>query len=224
LDKGLKPALKFLAYLAAKAIFLPIALVFFRTSVKNRHRLPRTGGFLLAANHFSFADPLILGAVLRRRLWFVMAEDQFEKPIVKTFSRLMDVVPVRAGAAFRLGPIRKCLTLLKHGRAVAIFPEGQRSKTGGLLPAMPGLGVMASRSGAAVVPTAIVGTREAYPVGRRFPRPGRVRIYLGEPIRDLKGVDPETVSQRVMEAIARLLEDNGHADYVAGYAATADPR
>jgi 1-acyl-sn-glycerol-3-phosphate acyltransferase len=222
LDKGLKATMKFLAYLAAKAIFLPIALIYFRTGVKGRHRLPGSGGFLLAANHFSFADPLILGAVLKRRLWFVMAEDQFEKPIVKTFSRLMDVVPVRAGAAFRLGPIRKCLTLLKQGRAVAIFPEGQRSKTGGLLPAMPGLGVMASRSGAAVVPAAIVGTREAYPAGRRFPRPGKVRIYLGEPLRDLRGMDPDEVTQRVMEAIARLLKDNGHPDYVVGYKAAAD--
>ncbi len=92
--------------------------------------MPARGGFLLAANHFSFADPVILGSMLPRRLWFVMAEDQFEKPLLKSFSRLMDVIPVQAGAAFRLGPIRKCLSVLKAGRVVAIFPEGRRSSEG----------------------------------------------------------------------------------------------
>lgn len=205
---------KKISYLFAKVVFGGLALVYFRVGVRDGKNIPKEGGFLLAANHFSFVDPLILGAFLRRRLWFIMAEDQFEKPIVHAFSRLMDVIPVKAGAAFKLAPIRKALKLLKQDHAVAIFPEGQRSSTGRLLPPQPGLGVLATRGNVPVIPVAIAGTREVYPVGRRFPRPGRVTLYVGEPLEDLAGLDPEEIGQRAMAAIADLLRAHGHSDYV----------
>jgi 1-acyl-sn-glycerol-3-phosphate acyltransferase len=61
---------------------------------------------------------------------------------------------------------------------------------------------------------AITGTREAYPVGQRFPRPGKVRLYVGKPLTDLARLSPEELAERVMEAIADLLETHGHADYL----------
>jgi 1-acyl-sn-glycerol-3-phosphate acyltransferase len=212
--KRLKSFLKTLSYLFAKAVCYPILLLYFRVTVRGRKNMPARGGFLLAANHFSFADPVILGSMLPRRLWFVMAEDQFEKPIIRSFSRLMDVIPVKAGASFRLGPIRKCLSVLKNGRVVAIFPEGRRSPKGTLLPPMPGVGVLASRAGVPVVPVAIVGTREAYPPGRIFPRPGKVTLLVGEPLAHLASVSPDEVAQKAMDAIAALLVAHGYEDYV----------
>lgn len=211
--KRLKSFLKTLSYLFAKAVSYPILLLYFRVTVRGRRNMPARGGFLLAANHFSFADPVILGSMLPRRLWFVMAEDQFEKPLLKSFSRLMDVIPVQAGAAFRLGPIRKCLSVLKEGRVVAIFPEGRRSQ-GTLLPPMPGVGVLASRARVPVVPVAIVGTREAYPPGRLFPRPGKVTLLVGEPQAHLASASPDEVARRAMDAIAALLVAYGYEDYV----------
>jgi len=192
---------KKISYLFAKIVFGTFALAYFRVGVRGGKNIPKEGGFLLAANHFSFVDPLILGAFLRRRLWFIMAEDQFEKPIVH---------------AFRLAPIRRSLTLLKHGKAVAIFPEGQRSGTGRLLPPQSGLGVLAARGHVPVVPVAIVGTREVYPVGRRFPKPGRVTLYVGAPLMDIAGLEPEAIAVEAMEAIADLLRAHGHSDYVDG--------
>lgn len=212
--KRLKSLLKTLSYLFARVVSYPILLLYFRVTVRGRKNMPARGGFLLAANHFSFADPVILGSMLPRRLWFVMAEDQFEKPLLKSFSRLMDVIPVQAGASFRLGPIRKCLSVLKEGRVVAIFPEGRRSPKGTLLPPMPGVGVLASRAHVPVVPVAIVGTREAYPPGRIFPRPRKVTLLVGEPLAHLASVSPEEVAQRAMDAIATLLKENGFGDYV----------
>lgn len=213
-EKGYKAALKFVAYAFAKVVAGTILLLYFRVSVKDGGRLPKRGGALVAANHFSFSDPLILGSFLRRRLWFVMAEDQFAKPGVHLFSRLMDVVPVKAGVGFQLGSVRRCLTTLKHGHCVAIFPEGQRSRTGVLLPPMPGLGVLAARSGVPVVPVAIAGTREAYPPGVRLPRPRKVRLFVGEPLALRDGESPEDLATRTMDAIAALLTTNGFADYV----------
>lgn len=209
-----KGALKAVSYVFAKVLFTLLFFPYFRVTVRHGGRVPRRGGFLLAANHFSYVDPLILGCFMPRRLWFVMAEDQFEKPILHAFSRMMDVVPVKAGAAFRLAPIRKCLTLLKHGSAVAIFPEGQRSTTGTLLPPQPGLGVLATRSRVPVLPVAIVGTREAFPVGTAFPRPLKVSIFVGEPIHFEASVAPEAITAKAMEAIAALLKEHGFADYL----------
>lgn len=209
-----KSALKTLSYMMAKAISYPILRLYFRVGVSGRARLPKKGAFLLAANHFSYSDPVILGTMLPRRLWFVMAEDQFEKPLLRSFSRLMDVVPVKAGAAFRLGPIRKCLSILKTGRVVAIFPEGRRSPTGTLQPAMPGVGVLAARTGVPVIPVAIAGTRETYPIGQRFPRPGKVSLFVGEALSGLEGLSPDAVAQKAMDAIGELLIQNGFGDYV----------
>lgn len=211
---GVKPVLKSLSYLMAKAIMYPVLRLYFRVAVRGRERLPRKGAFLLAANHFSFSDPVLLGTMLPRRLWFVMAEDQFEKPLLRSFSRLMDVVPVKVGAAFRLGPIRKCLRVLRRGHVIAIFPEGRRSPTGTLLSPMPGVGVLAARAGVPVIPVAIAGTREAHPVGRRFPRPGKVFLFVGEALPGLEGLSPDAVAQRAMDAIGELLVKNGFADYV----------
>lgn len=218
---AVKPVLKTLSYAFAKAIVWPLSLLYFRAAIRGRKNIPRKGGLLVAANHFSFVDPLVLGAMLPRRLWFVMAEDQFDRPVVHLFSRLMDVIPVQAGAAFRLGPIRKCLSVLRSGHAVAIFPEGRRSKTGRLLPPMPGVGVLAGRAGVPVLPVAIVGTREAYPPGRRFPRPGKVTLIVGEPLAGLETLSPEEVAQRAMDAIADLLVRNGFPDYVEEAPCTA---
>lgn len=216
--RDFKSALKSVSYVGAKALFWPLFKLYFRVTVEGGERVPAQGAFLLAANHFSFADPLILGCFLRRRLWFVMAEDQFEKPIVKTFSRLMDVVPVKAGAAFQLSAVRRILGLLKHGRAVAIFPEGRRSDTGGLLDPQPGLGVFASRAEVRVLPVAIVGTRETYPPGRRYPRPGRVTLHVGEPLAFPRETPPDTIARRSMEAIAEILRGAGHSDYLGVFA------
>jgi 1-acyl-sn-glycerol-3-phosphate acyltransferase len=222
-DSRIKSLLKKVSYALSKVFFGTLLGIYFRVRVRGRKNIPKDGGFLLAANHFSFADPLILGAFLPRRLWFVMAEDQFARPVVHHFSRLMDVIPVRTGAAFQLSAVKKVLHRLRRGHGVAIFPEGRRSQTGKLLPPLPGVGVFASRGGVPVVPVAIVGTREAYPVGCAIPRPKRVTLYVGEPLKGLGSLAPEAIAQRVMEAVAELLRRNGHADYVDGAAGSAAP-
>jgi 1-acyl-sn-glycerol-3-phosphate acyltransferase len=210
----LKRALKAAAYTTAKGAFGALLRPYFRVRVIGGENLPAEGGVLVAANHASFADPLVLGAFLRRRLWFIMAEEQYRKPVVHLFSRLMDVIPVQSGAAFQLAPIKKALSLLKGGRVVAIFPEGRRSGTGKLLPGQPGLGLLAARAQVPILPVAIAGMREAYPVGQKIPKPGRVTLYVGKPLTELSRLKPEDLSARVMNALADLLESNGHGDYL----------
>ncbi len=209
----MKKKAKALFYILAKIFLWIVMKPYFRVVVKGGKALPRRGCFILAANHLSYADPLLLGTFLKRRLWFMMAEKLFDAPGLNLFARMSDVIPVKAGDTFQIAPIRKALTLLKKGHGVAIFPEGERSRAGTLLPFQPGVGAIASISGAPIVPVAIVGTREAYPVGSDFPKPLKVRLYVGEPIVIEKRSDPEKIAECTRAALVELLKKNGHGDY-----------
>jgi 1-acyl-sn-glycerol-3-phosphate acyltransferase len=214
MDHGLKPAFKTLAYFMAKGFVGALLFPYFRISRSGLDRIPKLGGMLVAANHISYADPLILGISIPRRLRFIMAADQFEKRAMHGFSRLMDVIPIRRDGSADMGPIRRALRLLKEGQAVAIFPEGQRSRTGTLQQPAGGLGLLAVKAGVPVVPVAIIGTREAYPPGKHFPRPKKVRIIVGEPMSFPKNAGAEEVALKTWEAIAALFKAEGREDYL----------
>jgi len=210
----MKDTLKRLAYYAAKVVFGAVALVYFRLSVVGRERVPAEGPVIIAANHFSLADPALLGIALPRRLWFVMAQEMFRKVHFYAFSRLMDVIPVQPGGALPPSALKKVMRVLHGGRCLGIFPEGQRSRTGRLLEPQRGVGLFAQRGRAPLLPVAILGTREAWPPGVWFPRPRKVRVVVGEPIPYDAEPTPEALALRVRDAIAALLVRHGAGDYV----------
>jgi len=210
----MKDSLKRLSYYAAKAVMGTVALIYFRLSVVGRERVPATGPLIIAANHFSLADPPLLGIALPRRIWFVMAEEMFRKVYFNIFSRLMDVIPVSPGGALPPSALKKVMRVLHSGRCLGIFPEGQRSRTGRLLEPQRGVGLFAQRGRAALLPVAILGTREAWPPGVWFPRPRKVRVVVGEPIPHDAEPTPEGLALRVRDAIADLLVKHGAGDYV----------
>lgn len=210
----MKKAIKTVAYYATKCVTFIVFKLYFRLKFVGMERVPGKGGLLIAANHLSYADPPVLGCVVPRRISFIMSEGQFMKPGLHFFSRLMDVIPVATGASFKIGPFKKALHRLKRGGCLVIFPEGRRSATGRMLEGLPGLGKLAVRSGAPILPVAIVGTRDAYPVGSRFPKPKRVSVFVGTPLECGRKEAPELITSRTMEAIANLLIENGYSDYV----------
>ncbi len=208
--RGFKEIAKGFAYKATKAAAAAVMRPYFRLAVKGRRLVPRKGAVIFAANHFSFADPPLIGVALPRRVRFVMAEGIFRKPLLHLFSRLMDVIPVTAGQPFQTAAVRKVMRLLHNGHCVAIFPEGQRSRTGELLPAQRGVGLFAKKSGAPVVPLAILGTNEAWPPGAFFPKPKKIRIFIGEPLPPSGSESAEELACKVREAIAGLMRANGY--------------
>ncbi len=148
-------------------------------------------GVILAPNHASYLDPPILGISLKRRVTFLAKEYLFRAPVVGWTLRSIGAFPIKTQADdFR--SIRDVMRVLKSGACITVFPEGTRSEDGNLKEPEPGLGFLAIKSGAWVVPAYIAGTFEAFPKGVKYPRPGRVSVRYGEAF--VPAEDPEILA------------------------------
>jgi len=144
-------------------------------------KLPH-GGVILCPNHTSYLDPAFVQLVLRRRLVFVMTERFYKSPKARWFYRLVTAIPIGKGGRSARKGIRRAMALVKRGHAIVIFPEGRLSPDGHLNEAQRGIGTLARRTGAPVIPVAIAGALHAWPKGARRPGAARVRLAFGEPL------------------------------------------
>jgi 1-acyl-sn-glycerol-3-phosphate acyltransferase len=184
-------------------------------SASGTEDFPKSGGVILAPNHISYLDPPAVGCGLRRPVRFMAKEELFKPPLLGPWIRRVGSFPVRRGHADRKA-IRQAIELLGSGEVVCIFPEGTRSTDGRLQEAELGIGLIALKSQAPVVPVAIAGTDKILPThGKRLHR-HRVSIAYGKPIAfpDLyeSGASREAmeeIGRRVMAAIAELRSAGG---------------
>jgi 1-acyl-sn-glycerol-3-phosphate acyltransferase len=152
-----------------------------RIHVLRRENAERPGGFLLASNHISHFDPLIISGVVRRKIdWMAMAEF-FPKPVVGQFLRAVDAFPADRHRADRK-TIRTAIERLKAGRAVGIFPEGGiRHGDASVLHGAPlrsGLCALANIANVPIVPCVILGSDRFYNKRAWAPRRG-TPVWIG---------------------------------------------
>lgn len=172
-------------WLFLKFVLLGPALhLLFRPKVTGLEHIPREGGAILAANHVSFLDPLLLPLVVpRRRVMFLTKVKYIDKPLLRWILAGAGVIPVATDDPRAVGEsVTAAAEVVRSGQLVGIFPEGTRSPDGRLYPAKTGVARIALESGAPVIPVGIIGTDLAYPRGARLPRPRSVRIVFGPPI------------------------------------------
>jgi 1-acyl-sn-glycerol-3-phosphate acyltransferase len=174
-------------------------------------RVPPEGPLLVAVNHTSFLDPWLLGAAFPRGpLRFLINEAWYSRsPLARFLFSGYGVVPVAAGDPE--ATIARAVETLARGAVVAIFPEGRISRDGTARRARSGIGYIAARSGAPVVPCGLRGAFEALPRHRRIPRRHPVQLHVGEPMRfasapvaEPSRQDASRFARRVMEEIVRL--------------------
>jgi 1-acyl-sn-glycerol-3-phosphate acyltransferase len=150
-------------------------------------QVPREGALIVAANHASSADPVLIGAFLgptinRPLNWLGKRELTEFGPLGWAFRR-GGIHPVDRDAA-DLEAFRTAMRILEAGQVLAIFPEGTRSRDGALQPVREGAGMLALRSGATVLPVAVVDSDLLWPRGRLLPRFGkRVTVRYGTPFK-----------------------------------------
>ena len=167
---------------AAGVLFTVANLLFDRSSAHNlgREKLPAHGPFVLAANHCSHLDALILGSALkprhRERAFPIAAGDVFfQTTAVSVVSSIMlNALPIwrKNCGPHALAELRR---KLQEEKAIfIIFPEGGRTRTGSMMPFKHGLGMLVAETNVPVVPCGLIGTFEALPPNRKIPRPVRI--------------------------------------------------
>lgn len=147
--------------------------------VEGVHHVPADGPLIIASNHVSFLDPVLLSAALPRRIEFMAKYELFAIPLAAALLRGLGAFPVNRKRPGRL-PLAHALSILRHGGALGIFPEGKRNDTPVPLPPMPGVGWLAIQGRAPVIPVALTGFCRDSLLG--WPIPGQVRIRCGPPI------------------------------------------
>ncbi len=189
--------------------------------------IPREGPVILAANHISNADAVIIGSWLTpklgRRIHWLGKKEMFEWPIVGWMARNGGVVPVDRGGA-DVEAFRIAQRILEAGPVLMVFPEGTRSATGELQVPKDGLAMLALRTGATIVPIGVSNTDHVWKKGSFLPRPGgHATMRIGEPFR-VADVVPEGLDRKrqkaeattaIMRRIAALL-DGRHRGAYAG--------
>jgi 1-acyl-sn-glycerol-3-phosphate acyltransferase len=133
------------------------------------HHMPRQGPVLVIANHESFLDPLAVGLAVRRRIHYLARKTLFTHPRFGNFLRSVGCVPVDQEGIAKEG-IRTCIDLLHADKAILVFPEGERTPTGQMLPFKPGIGLVMKKAPVPIVPVGVAGAYEAYPRDQTAPR------------------------------------------------------
>jgi 1-acyl-sn-glycerol-3-phosphate acyltransferase len=193
-------------YAILKRCAYGIARVWFRLSAVGADRVPAEGHVIIAANHQSLLDPALIGCVAPRELDYMAKTELFRIPGFGGLIRRLNAHPVdRSGSDS--SALRLALRLLGAGRAVLVFPEGTRGTEGRLGTARAGAGMLAALSTAPVVPVYVQGSGRALPRGAMAPRPCRVSVTFGSPLRFARERGKaryQDISDEIMAAIGRV--------------------
>lgn len=172
-----------------RMLLTPLSRVAFRPIVEGREHIPLDGPLILAANHLSFLDSFIIPLMTPRPVAFMAKAEYFTGTglrgrLVRELMTGLEAIPVqRGGHRAAQESLELALDVLNRGGAFGIHPEGSRSRDGRLYRGRTGAAWLALASGAPVVPVAVLGTDRIQPVGAKLPRPGRVTIRFGAPLR-----------------------------------------
>ncbi|HRJ27708.1 MAG TPA: lysophospholipid acyltransferase family protein [Fimbriimonadaceae bacterium] len=190
------------------AIYLVAALVMtvlgpFR--VRGRRHVPRRGGVLILSNHLADIDPVAVHLASPRLVHFMAKKELFEMRILGSVIRFFKAFPVQRGAPDRAA-LRRAIELLQAGEVVCIFPEGQLSESGDLLPILPGAALVAKRAGVPIVCCGLRNTQRIMPYGQFIPRPAFrwVTAEFSPPLVLGPDAEVEEIAEQVAQTLARM--------------------
>ncbi len=139
--------------------------------------VPKRGPVLVLSNHQSMFDPVLVGLASRRYLSYLARKSLFDQPVLAPLIRSLNAIPIDRG----LGKdgIQAVLDALGQGQAVLIFPEGERTHTGEVLPLKPGVSLLIKRVNCPIVPVGIAGAFAAWNRFMKIPRPSPLLLPPG---------------------------------------------
>ncbi|MBD7951808.1 lysophospholipid acyltransferase family protein [Oerskovia rustica] len=205
-----------MTYRVLKLILSLLAFTLLRPRVTGLNNIPRRGPVILASNHLSFVDSLLIPIVAPRHVTFLAKAEYFtgtglKGRISRWFFTTLGHIPVqrddpRAGQR----SLEDALEVLNRGGAFGIYPEGTRSRDGQLHKGHTGVAWLALAGHAPIVPVAIQGTDKVQPVGSRLPRIHRVTVQFGAPIEPARQITSGKPAQARRELTEQVM-DSIHA-------------
>lgn len=191
-------------YWIARFFLCGVSKLLFPITVRGRENLPRRQGYVLASNHLSNLDPLIVGIALNTQALHYVAKDSlFKNKILGYLLRRVNTFPIKRGASdFRA--MRETFRRLKKGVPILLFPEGTRKADGGEKKVHAGIGFIAVKGKVPIVPVCIKDSDKVLPPGGRALKRHAVHVKFGRPLVFEEDQSYSDIARRVMEEILSL--------------------
>lgn len=180
--------------------------VLFRLKARGQESFKKLqGGSIIASNHKSYLDPIVLGLTAPRPIIFMAKSELFAYPLFGQLIKALYAFPVERGRVDKQA-LRYALEALKKNQLLGIFPEGTRIKEDLIAPFKPGLALLVSLSGSPVIPVAIVGTDKIFHWWGPLPFFSKIRVVYGEPITFSPKEEREVILGKIRESMVKLYE------------------
>ena len=188
-------------YRVGQAVCRPIMKVFYRYKFINNNSIPHEGAYIIASNHMSFSDPVLLGLGQRRRLFFMAKQELFKNKFFAGLIRALGAFPVERGAGDGKA-IKTGEDLIKEGNVMTIFIEGGRTKTGEFMRPRSGCALVAQQMQVPVIPACITITgTPKYRFAKRV-------IHFGDPLTPQQlGLTPDGDRRQLKNATNMIMDE-----------------
>ena len=170
--------LRNIPYYLVRFVCWTILRIGYDLQVIGQENVPKRGAFIVASNHVSHLDPVVIGVACPRRVCFLARESLWEHPLMWIFMTAMQCIPIKRGQS-DFSALREAARRLKSGERIGLFPEGTRQPSGQLGTAKRGIGLLAAMARVSVVPAVVVGTYEALPKGAKGLQHSKIRVAFG---------------------------------------------
>lgn len=188
-------------YRVGQAVCRPIMKVFYRYKFINNNSIPNEGAYIIASNHMSFSDPVLLGLGQRRRLFFMAKQELFKNKFFAGLIRALGAFPVERGAGDGKA-IKTGEDLIKEGNVMTIFIEGGRTKTGEFMRPRSGCALVAQQMQVPVIPACITIT------GNPKHRFAKRVIHFGDPLTPQQlGLTPDGDRRQLKNATNMIMDE-----------------
>ncbi len=168
---------------ALRAVLEALFKLLFTYDCVGEEKLPATGGAVVAANHPSYLDPILLSLQVERPIRFMAWDALFRLPLLGSLVRLFGAFPVDTRKGHGREAYEAAKALVLEGEIVGIFPEGRRSREGWMEEELrAGAARLALETGAPLVPATIRGAFRAWPYFRALPGPAKIHVRYHDPI------------------------------------------
>jgi 1-acyl-sn-glycerol-3-phosphate acyltransferase len=183
-----------------------LTTLLFELKVYGRSCVPKRGGVLIVSNHQGNLDPILLGVRMTRPLSYLAKSELFDSNVACNWLlRSLGGIPVRLGAG-DVGALKETIRRLQQGHVLNIYPEGSRTAEGEIGPMEKGVAFVVRRAKVPVVPAVIVGSFEAWPIHRKFPRPWPIHVRYGPPMQ-LDGLESDEILDTIDGTLRRMFEE-----------------